>query len=560
MEEFDPNHRSLVVGIDFGTTFSGIAYGQSNLPDHRIACVSWPNQTTKEGGSGPKVPSTIHYLPRQGGFEWGFQIPPSTHPDEVIRWFKLGLQSNEDRPAELRRMLADHDTDRLVRDYLIGLGEHTMYFLGQTLGSAMVQRYVERSALHFVLTVPAVWSDLAKTKTLAAFNKVPSLAGIGGATLVSEPEAAATYALHTMAEEASLKKGQSFIVLDAGGGTVDLITYTVVDLHPVLQVREAAKGSGDLCGGAFVDEAFKAHLQAVLGNEPGFDNEILGATVQAFESGPKRKFSTAAIPNGTFSVPVPGMERNKTIGIRNGHLHLKASDIYSMFEPVILQIIKLAKEQIHTANVPIDAVVLVGGFGTSIYLRERLKDEIEDKEGVPLRFTSQSQLAVVYGAVMKEHYGVELGVPYNEDVHRDLYNKRYWDGLDGIWRVNVMTWFIRTGERVAESQPYYHKFHQDQKVVRGRPEVITMTIRADSTSDTAPLARNKNVKSLCRLEADLTQIPTSHFRVRRGYDQLNYYRVQCEIEVIYRSASTDYTLIHDGTRYKTVSAEYVGDN
>lgn len=95
------------------------------------------------------------------------------------------------------------------------------------------------------------------------------------------------------------------------------------------------------------------------------------------------------------------MPNNVDLGIRNGRLNLRASEIYSMFEPVVLQIIRLTKEQIHAASVPIDAVILVGGFGTSMYLRERLKDEIEEKERIPIRFTNQSSLAVVYGAVMK---------------------------------------------------------------------------------------------------------------------------------------------------------------
>ncbi|KAK8003207.1 hypothetical protein PG989_002926 [Apiospora arundinis] len=586
MEGSPPNQRTLVVGIDFGTTYSGVAYSTSDMTDHRVPCVSWPlSQTARDGGSGFKVPTTIRYIRRQSEFQWGLQIPRSAHPDEIYRWFKLGLQSDHDRPADLRKMLADHDTDRLVRDYLIGFGEHVMYFLGQHLGEQVLQGYIERSAIQFVLTVPAVWSDLAKQKTLQAFEKVPSMSGIGGVTLVSEPEAAATYALHTMVQEASpLKAGQSFIVLDAGGGTADLITYTIVDLHPVLQVREAAKGSGDLCGGAFVDEAFKAHLQATLGHEEAFDNELLGEAVEAFDSGPKRQFSTSSLPNGVFSIPVGGMPNNVDLGIRNGRLNLRASEIYSMFEPVVLQIIRLTKEQIHAASVPIDAVILVGGFGTSMYLRERLKDEIEEKERIPIRFTNQSSLAVVYGAVMKgvanvapeertflkvvdraarsklnilKHYGVELGQVYDDELHRDLPSKRYWDGLDGCWRINTMTWFIRAGDRVAETKPYYHKFHHDSKVLYGRPEVISMTIHADNDSEEAPLTRNKNVKPLCRIEADLSLIPTSHFRITRGRDGLDYYRVHCEVEVVYRSASTEYTLVHDGVHYKTVTAEYV---
>ncbi|KAK6834215.1 hypothetical protein PG987_008909 [Apiospora arundinis] len=496
MENLTLNQRTLVVGIDFGTTYSGVAYAISDLPDHITACVSWPtSRTAKDGKSQQKVPTTIRYLPQSGEFDWGFQIPSSAHPDEVSRWFKLGLQAYHDRPTDLRKLLAEQNTDTLVRDYLSGIGEHIFYFLGQNLGPAVVERYIERSALQFVLTVPA--------------------------------------------------------------GTVDLITYTVTNLHPLLQVREAAKGSGDLCGGAFVDDAFKSHLQAILGNEDAFDNEVLGHAIDGFESGPKRQFSAASMPHGKFTVPVYGMPNDPEIGIRNGRLSLRASDIYSMFEPIVLQIIRLAKEQIHAANVPIDAVVLVGGFGTSVYLRERLKDEIEEKENIPIRFTNQSSLAVVNGAVMKEHYGVELGTVFDWDLHSDLYDTRYWDGMDGCWRVKTMAWFIQSGDRVAETKPYFHQFCQAFKVVQGRPEVITLAIYSDSDSDAAPLARNGNVKVLCHIQADLTQIATSHFRVKRGRDGLDYYEVHCDIEVVYKSASTDYTLIHDGVKYQTVSAEYV---
>lgn len=59
-----------------------------------------------------------------------------------------------------------------------------------------------------------------------------------------------------------------------------------------------------------------------------------------------------------------------------------------------------------------------------------------------------------------------------------------------------------------------------------------MTIHADNDSEEAPLTRNKNVKPLCRIEADLSLIPTSHFRITRGRDGLDYYRVHCEVEVV----------------------------
>ncbi|KAK8136730.1 hypothetical protein PG984_004670 [Apiospora sp. TS-2023a] len=582
--------RTLIIAIDFGTTYSGIAYGITEKTDLRVACSSWPaSQYDHDEASGEKVPTTIHYLPRSGEFEWGFQIPEDiVHPDEIVRWFKLyvhathnhlstgdsnivrGMQRPENTPDDIRNMLAHHDTDRLVTDYLSGLGEHILYFLAHREGQDSLDAFRERSAIRFVLTVPAVWKETAQDKTRQAFEKARGIGTLGPVTLVTEPEAAATFALHNMAKESALQVGQTFIVLDAGGGTVDIITYTITSLDPVLQVKEAASGAGDFCGAAFIDKAFADHLRATLGKEEDFDNEVLGHACRDFESTVKRQFSQTSMPNDQFTVAVPGMGRNTKLNInKRGRLTLEASEIHAMFEPYILKTIRLVKDQINTAKVQIEAVILVGGFGTSKYLRERLEKDIGEDMKVPIRATKESLRAVLYGAVMKgmeiaapethtfltidervarrwnlhtpglklkriviEHYGIELAVPYDRNEHRELKHKRFWDGLDGCDRVRAMHWFIRHGDRVAESKPFYHHFKQVSKVNRGRPDRIPLTIYSDDKSEEAPVARNSNVKVLCHLEASLKSIPTSRIPVRTGKDGLEYYVLRCDIEVV----------------------------
>lgn len=95
------DQRKLIVGIDFGTTFSGIAWAEtrrvnsSSQPyddvltflksDHQSVIESWPASVgTNEGMSSVKVPTEIRYTPQ--GIEWGFQIPATV---ERHQWFKL---------------------------------------------------------------------------------------------------------------------------------------------------------------------------------------------------------------------------------------------------------------------------------------------------------------------------------------------------------------------------------------------------------------------------------------------------------------------------------------
>jgi len=49
-------------------------------------------------------------------------------------------------------------------------------------------------------------------------------------------------------------------------------------------VKEAASGTGGLCGSAFLNRQFQNFLTSKLGAEPGWDDEILAEAVDRFDS------------------------------------------------------------------------------------------------------------------------------------------------------------------------------------------------------------------------------------------------------------------------------------
>ncbi len=63
-----------------------------------------------------------------------------------------------------------------------------------------------------------------------------------------------------------------------------MISYTVTDLYPILKVKEAAAGTGDLCGSTFLNRRFGDFLTTKLGKEPGWDSEILAEAMEKFDS------------------------------------------------------------------------------------------------------------------------------------------------------------------------------------------------------------------------------------------------------------------------------------
>jgi hypothetical protein len=63
-----------------------------------------------------------------------------------------------------------------------------------------------------------------------------------------------------------------------------LISYTITALHPILNVREAAGGTGGLCGSTFLNRRFGEFLSQKLGGEAGWDDETLAEAMERFDS------------------------------------------------------------------------------------------------------------------------------------------------------------------------------------------------------------------------------------------------------------------------------------
>lgn len=124
------------------------------------------------------------------------------------------------------------DATTLVSDFLTALRKQALSALKSKYGEAALSQ----ARIDWVITTPAVWSLRAKDDTLRCAER----AGMGNdqsITIVSEPEAAAAYAIKMM-DPLTLQVGNNIVVCDAGGGTVDLITYRILSLSP-LEVEES---------------------------------------------------------------------------------------------------------------------------------------------------------------------------------------------------------------------------------------------------------------------------------------------------------------------------------
>lgn len=128
-------------------------------------------------------------------------------------------------------------------------------------------------------------------------------------TLWSEPEAAALATFKDKHEENDFKVGDAFVVCDAGGGTVDLISYQVTKLEP-LRMKEVAIGEGGLCGLACLNMASEKIIITLIGQEEynRIRLECKKKTMNMFEYGIKRPFEGG--PDKDYQVELKGVSDN----------------------------------------------------------------------------------------------------------------------------------------------------------------------------------------------------------------------------------------------------------
>lgn len=62
--------------------------------------------------------------------------------------------------------------------------------------------------------------------------------------------------------------------------------------------------------------------------------------------------------------------------VRRGRFRLKGSDVRTIFEPVVKEVIALIMGQIAATKAPVKAILLVGGFGQNTFLRDSVRQAL----------------------------------------------------------------------------------------------------------------------------------------------------------------------------------------
>lgn len=148
-----------------------------------------------------------------------------------------------------------------------------------------------------------------------------------------------------------------------------------------------------------------------------------------------------------------------------------------IIEPVVSEVVNLVLSQIWSTKAKVKSVLLVGGFGRSPYLRERIQKAVNSNVEViqpPYGWSAVVQGALIQGLtrynsslatvrlssrVARKHIGTDCHVPFKKALHlrseRYIFkfiltqvalstnSARYFDDFSGSYHATTMKWFIK---------------------------------------------------------------------------------------------------------------------
>ncbi|KAF5581520.1 hypothetical protein FPCIR_10090 [Fusarium pseudocircinatum] len=358
----------VIVGLDFGTTFSGISYAL--LPKSEVQSFVWDL-----GGSYPlqKTPTRIELSKTN------------------IEWFELSLLHRDDLPSDVRnspRFIEFNDAREAINVTAVNATARYLDKIWKVFHEKL-QENIPDPVIQLSVTVPMIWPNYARQAMEEAFNRAEILNEnvVLAPKLLIEPEAAAlalfSSAYYFETNISKLKPGQTVLICDCGGGTVDTAAYEISSVYP-FSIKEIHAGKCIFAGACLLDDGFMKLLKEkvkTLISPRAFkdltDKDLYELTSDRWEPGIKRCFDDD-FPTQHIYLPIKwAASRQRKMPIGGGKaVTFTHADIASIFDPIVGKITHLIEEEMLGISKDVSHLVVAGGLGQNAYLRQRVAEAL----------------------------------------------------------------------------------------------------------------------------------------------------------------------------------------
>ncbi|KAH9993029.1 actin-like ATPase domain-containing protein [Russula vinacea] len=519
----------MSVSIDFGTTFSGVAYGSSRIAAGKVQQIlHWPGSSEHFR----KVPTCLMYDDRGQVHAWGLEAKSANPAPGFIKceWFKLFLEPRALRDQSMvdPRLPPIPPGKRpidLIVDFLYCMWEYAKQQITREIGAV-----ADLDSADVWLTVPAAWDakgcDMMREAAITA-GLVRSVSARDHdwrdrLRIITEPEAAAVHCAH-LTDLHKLKPSQTFMICDAGGGTVDLAVYQILGQLKTLEIAEMCARSGANCGSLFLDLRFRELVRTLLSDHPAhLDAASLAYFMHSFSETEKLAYRGEADDELMFNFTCFNVEDpdDPRVGLINGELSIPGNLLRrEVFDPVVNQALELIEEQMRKVSQRIDALLLVGGFSGSGYLFKKVEDQFGERVKVIARpsdaDTATGRGAAQYGlarhplvssVVAPRSYMMKVKLPAEQEdfMKRPAYVSQNNAGV-AICE-NRLQYLVAKGAILRKGQKIKNKFCKYSQTPHDRVFVATMY-----TSDADKIMRYTDegeTVELCKWTVDIGSLPS----------------------------------------------------
>ncbi|CAC5360453.1 unnamed protein product [Mytilus coruscus] len=473
----------IIAAIDFGTTYSGFAFSQKKK-HAKIITKKW-HSSIGSALQSFKTPTSILLQPDGIFHSFGYEAEEKydllSNGGDHTRWyfcrhFKMELHLSEilkrDTIIEdvLGKKKAAFEIFSMSIKYLKQQAENLMREKGHT---------VVKDNISWIITVPAIWTDAAKQfmRQAAEEASIPS----NRLTLALEPEVASIYigALNVEKSQGpsdsdvTLVKsapGSRFMVVDIGGGTVDI---TVMETAAEQRFKQISLASGGPCGGKYVNANIIQYLASLVGEDVMEsyrlknmnDYHVLSNEIEfkkrSWKRGSKLQLELPVslvehfedITNFTFSDHLKTASHKK-VALKGKHKLRIPEDLAEKFTLLVISdIISHVRETLENVK-GISYMVIVGGFADNSLLKEEFHSAFPKNNII---IPDEAGLAVLKGAVLFGHdpscvitrkcdrtYGTLV---YRAFLKDDLPEKRMRE-IDGDYCKDAFNKLVEIGESI----------------------------------------------------------------------------------------------------------------
>ncbi|CAB5126409.1 unnamed protein product [Rhizophagus irregularis] len=505
--EEDNSNIQVIVGLDFGTTYSGFTCCHVSNEESIYSYDSWSHSSYEHETIKMKTATVLHYM------------------DDHYRTYSI--YSGQDRPVELFKLYLGDSPDNLKPKLPVEYKKAiTDYF---TEISKVIKKVVQnrRVGIDFfenvllVLTVPMGFSEKDKDIMRECVHDAKLIRNISSKKLqfITESEAAALYCIkNELREHDLLTTGNSFMVVDCVGYTVDLSTCKLVGNNP-LQLGKVTEYIRDFCGS--IEKQVIKCLRDYFGNR-GIDL-LIEVKYQEFQSlvrfFSRQLYSSLGRNAESFDIIVkeyaPSLERYVSKNERkyiSRTINFMPNNIKNLLNPIIDRIIRLIHIQISNSRETCSGIFLVGGFSENKYLQEKIKQEFYHKVktiSVPhIPITVIADGAVIHGLSISSNLDkledntkssssrvldYTYGIKFNSDwKDTDPPNRKTSDG-----KISKFISLVKRGTEVTSDQVFSFNFKPEKWQANIKFEVYY------TNEDSAIYINEPGMKLLGVLNADL---------------------------------------------------------